>query len=145
MIASLVTAHQRYGYAELPIFMLARDGEIVADDSGHVRFEALETYTDPATGKAVAGTTRYTYADEDERFTVTFTRDRDLAKSRMIDNLHGPKRVLAQLARFDGANLRFAGTLQIEHHRGPVLVEPHTSEAIWELMYFGHPRPGAPA
>ncbi len=54
MIASLVTAHERYGYAELPIFMLAREGEVVADDSRRVRFEALDTYTDELTGKPVA-------------------------------------------------------------------------------------------
>ena len=58
----------------------------------------------------------------------------------MIDNTRGPKRVLAQLARFDGAYLRFAGTLDIEHHRGTALLEEHSSEAIWELMYFGHAR-----
>jgi predicted secreted hydrolase len=140
VIASRVTAHERYGYAELPIFMLAREGEVVAEDSRCVRFEALDTYTDQSTGKPVATRTRYTYLGEDERWIVTFTRDRDLAKSRMIDNIHGPKRVLAQLARFDGAYLRFAGTLDIEHHRGTTLVEKHSSEAIWELMYFGHAR-----
>jgi hypothetical protein len=58
----------------------------------------------------------------------------------MIDNIHGPKRVLAQLARFDGAYLRFAGTLDIEQHRGAALVEQHSARAIWELMYFGHAR-----
>jgi hypothetical protein len=51
VIASLVTAHERYGYAELPIFMLARDGEVVADDSGRVQFEALDTYVDETTRK----------------------------------------------------------------------------------------------
>jgi hypothetical protein len=141
VIASFITAHERYGYTELPIFMLAREGEVVADDSRSVRFEALDTYTDESTGKPVATRTRYTYLGEDERWIVTFTRDRDLAKSRMIDGMHGPKRVLARLARFDGAYLRFAGTLDIEHHRGAAQVEKHTSEAIWELMYFGHARP----
>jgi CrtC N-terminal lipocalin domain len=140
VIASLVTAHERYGYVELPIFMLARDGEVVADDSRRVRFEALDTYTDDWTGKPVATTTRYTYADGEERWTVSFTRDRDLARSRMIDDLHGPKRVLAQLARFDGAYMRFAGTLDIEHHRGTALVDKHSNNAIWELMYFGRAR-----
>jgi predicted secreted hydrolase len=147
VIASLVTAHERYGYTELPIFMLARDGEVVADDSQRVQFEPLDTYTDESTGKPVATTTRYTYADGDgdgdgdgERWIVTFTRDRDLAKSRMIESMHGPKRVLAHLARFDGAYLRFAGTLDVEHRRGSELVEHHSAEAIWELMYFGHAR-----
>jgi len=140
VIASLVTAHERYGYTELPIFMLARDGEIVAEDSRHVRFEAFDTYMDESTGKPVAARTRYTYIGDDERWTVTFTRERDLAKSRMIENVHGPKRVLAHLARFDGAYLRFAGVLDIEHHRGTALVDKHSSHAIWELMYFGHAR-----
>jgi hypothetical protein len=143
VIASLVTAHERYGYTELAIFLLARDGEVIADDSERVRFEALETYTDELTGKPVATKTRYTYAGEDdERWIVTFTRDHDLAASRMIDDIHGPKRVLAQLARFDGAYLRFTGTLDIEHHRGGALLEQHSSTAIWELMYFGHARNG---
>jgi hypothetical protein len=141
VIASLVTAHERYGYAELPIFMLARGGDVVADDSRRVRFEAFDTYTDEATGKPVATTTRYTYAgDDDERWVITFVRDRDLAKSLMIDDIHGPKRLLARLARFNGAYLRFAGTLEIEHRRGMELVESHSNQAIWELMYFGHAR-----
>jgi hypothetical protein len=121
--------------------MLAREDEVVGDDSQRVRFEALDTYTDQSTGKPVATRTRYTYLGDGERWIVTFTRDHDLTTSRMIDNLRGPKRVLAQLARFDGAYLRFAGTLDIEHHRGPALIEQHRSEAIWELMYFGHARP----
>jgi hypothetical protein len=50
----------------------------------------------------------------------------------------GPKRVLAMLARFDGAYLRFAGALDVEHHRGTALLEEHSNQAIWELMYFGH-------
>jgi hydroxyneurosporene synthase CrtC len=140
VIASLVTAHQRHGYTELPLFMLARNGEMIADDSRRVRFEALDLYTDELTGKPVATTTRYTYGGDGQRFVVTFTRDHDLAKSRMIEGVHGPKRLLARLARFDGAYLRFAGTLEIEHYAGPKLVEKHHNHAIWELMYFGHPR-----
>jgi hypothetical protein len=140
VIASLVSAQERYGYAELPLFMLARDREVLADDSRRVRFEALDIYTDELTGKPVATTTRYTYGADGERFVVTFTREHDLAKSRMIEGVNGPKRVLARLARFDGAYLRFAGTLEIERFRGRELVEKHDNHAIWELMYFGHAR-----
>ena len=58
----------------------------------------------------------------------------------MIDAMHGPKRVLAHLPRFGGAYLRFAGILDMEHHRGTALVEKHSNHTIWELMYFGHAR-----
>jgi hypothetical protein len=45
--------------------------------------------------------------------------------------------MLARLVRFDGAYLRFAGRLEIEHHRSGELVDQYSDEAIWELMYFG--------
>ena len=49
---------------------------------------------------------------------VTFTRHRDLARNRMVDTLHGVKRVAARLVRFDGAYLRFSGEIRVEHYRG---------------------------
>jgi hypothetical protein len=51
------------------------------------------------------------------------------------------KKLVARLAQFDGAYLRFAGELRIERYRGEQLVESHEDDALWELMYFGKPRP----
>jgi len=140
VIASLITAHEKYDYEQLPIFMLARDGVVVADDSRAVRFDAEDVHTDDLTGKPVADVTRYTYDAGDDRYVVTFTRERDLSRSRMIEGIHGPKRALATLARFDGAYLRFTGQVRVERFRRGERVEAFSDEAIWELMYFGHAR-----
>ena len=129
-----------YGYEELPIFMLARDGAVVADDSRAVRFDAEDVYTDDLTGKPVANVTRYTYDAGDDRYVVTFVRENDLSRSRMIEGIHGPKRALATLARFDGAYLRFTGQIRVESYRRGDRVEEFSDDAIWELMYFGHAR-----
>jgi hypothetical protein len=139
-IASYITAEEKYGSAELPVFMLAKDGEIVVDDGTKVTFEELGTYTDSRTGKPVANVTRYTYTDGEDSYVVTFTRHRDLSVSKLIDDLQGPKKVAARLIRFDGAYLRFTGELRIEHRRAGALVESHTDSAIWELMYLGKTR-----
>jgi hypothetical protein len=141
VIASYITAEKAYGYAELPVFMLARDGKLVADDAAKVAFEELDHYTDSETGKPVANVTRYTYAEGDVRYVVTFTRHSDLAATRMLDDIKGPKKLAARLVGFDGAYLRFAGELRIEHYRGEQLVDSHTDDALWELMYFGKARP----
>lgn len=141
VIASYITAEKRYGYDALPVFMLARDGELIADDGGKVTFEELGRYTDTATGKPVGNVTRYTYTDREERYVITFTRYADLAADKFIDDLKGLKKAVARLARFDGAYLRFAGELRIERYRGEQLVESHTEDALWELMYFGKARP----
>jgi hypothetical protein len=141
VIASYITAHEKYGYAELPVFMLAKDGALIGDDPSRLTFETFGTYTDSVTGKPVANITRYTYDADDERFVVTFTRHRDLSRNRMIEGLHGVRRAAAELLRFDGAYLRFSGEIRVEHYRGAEIVDQYaTEDAIWELMYFGHAR-----
>jgi hypothetical protein len=140
VVASYITAEQKYGYAELPVFLLAENGKIIADDGAKVTFERLGTYTDTATGKPVANVTRYTYTDGDDSYTITFTRHRDLAVNKLIDHLGGLKKVAAKLVRFDGAYLRFTGELRIEHRHAGEIVDSYTDSAIWELMYLGKAR-----
>jgi hypothetical protein len=72
---------------------------------------------------------------------VTFTRRQDLTRDQMIEGVHGPKRVLVRLARFDGAYLRFTGDVRVERWDGDSMTEQFEDKAIWELMYFGHARP----
>ena len=139
-IACHVTAHRRYDYAPVTLFMLARDGEVVADEGARTRFETDDSYVDQLTGKPVANVTRYHYEGDGETYVVTFTRRSDLTRSRFVDGLHGLKRLAAQLVRFDGAYLRFAGELGIQRLVDGRVVEEFADEAIWELMYFGHAR-----
>jgi CrtC N-terminal lipocalin domain len=141
VIASMITSHEKYGYTPLPILMLAKDGKIIADDSRAVRFETGGVYTDELTGKPVASVTRYIYDAGGQRYVVTFTRRQDLTRDQMIEGVHGPKRVLARLARFDGAYLRFTGDVRVERWDGDSMTEQFEDKAIWELMYFGHARP----
>jgi hypothetical protein len=138
VIASYVTATKRYGFEPISIFMLARDNVVIGDAPTKVIFEREGIYTDDTTGKPVARQTRYIYQDGADRYVVSFTRRRDLTRSRMIDSVKGLKHIAARLARFDGAYLRFAGDIEVSHHHGGELVETHADEAIWELMYFGH-------
>lgn len=140
VIASYITAHKKYDHEPIPIFMLTRDGEIVADDADLVTFETDEIYTDPKTGKPVAAVTRYRYDNAVDQYTVTFTKRRELVTNTFVEQMHGWRKIAAQLVRFDGAYLRFVGDLTVEHHRSGELIESFTEEAIWELMYFGHAR-----
>jgi len=141
VIASYITAHEKYGYATIPIFMLAGDSVLIGDDPARLTFEMLGTFTDSVTKKPVANITRYTYGTDKERYVVTFTRHRDLSRSRTIEGLHGIKRAAAELLRFDGAYLRFSGEIRVEHYQGSEIVDQYaTEDEIWELMYFGHAR-----
>ncbi|GAA5136869.1 hypothetical protein GCM10023339_76380 [Alloalcanivorax gelatiniphagus] len=140
VIASYITAHKRYEYDPIPIFMLARDGEIIADDADLVTFAADDTYIDEKTGKPVANVTTYTYEVDTERYVVSFKRSRDLVANTFLEQMSGVRKLAARLIGFDGAYLRFVGDLTVERWDGANLVESFTDEAIWELMYFGHAR-----
>src|ERR1700748_1079689 len=117
----MITSHERYNHATLPILMLARDGAIIADDSRLVRFETEGTYTDEVTRKPVANICRYSYEADGERYVITFTWRQDLARNKMINDVHGPKRVVTRLARFAGAYLRFTGDMRVERWRDGVM------------------------
>jgi CrtC N-terminal lipocalin domain len=140
VIASDITAERKYGHAQMPIFMLAKDGKIVADDSALVRFEKTGEHPDPVTGKPVADTTVYDYdatARGGEHYRVTFRREKTIVQARMIESVKGPKRVLAQIAGFDGAYMRFTGQVTVERAGRDADRETVTAPALWELMYFG--------
>jgi hypothetical protein len=140
VIASYVTGHKKYDYAPVTLFMLAKDGRVVADDGTRTRFEAYDCYVDPLTGKPVANVTRYRYEGDGETYVVSFTRHRDLTRNRLIDGVQGVRRLAAELVRFDGAYLRFTGELHVQRVVDDQVVEEFTNDAIWELMYFGHAR-----
>jgi hypothetical protein len=138
VIASNITAERKYGHTAVPIFMLAKDGEILADNSNLVRFTKSDEHPDPITGKPVADTTVYDYdATGGEHYRVTFQRENTIVHDRMIESITGPKHVLAKLARFDGAYMRFTGTVTVEHNSASGPAETVTAPALWELMYFG--------
>ncbi len=139
VIASYITAAARFRSPPVPIFMLAREGRIIADDSAKVSFSAQNVYIDPHTRKPVAGRIVYEYADGGDRYRVSFTRESDLINVNFIDALHGLKSVFARLAGFDGSYMRFTGEVVLERFEDGALVERLSQNAaVWELMYFGH-------
>lgn len=140
VVASYITATKDFGFEAIPLLMLAKDGVVRADDSSNVTFERENIITDASTGKPVAGTTRYTHTEGDEKYVVTFSRNSTIATDRMIESLRGPKRIVARLARFDGAYLRFSGQVSVQHFQRDQLVDEAHDNGIWELMYFGHAR-----
>jgi hypothetical protein len=139
VIACHITAEKAYGHNEFPVFMLARGGEIIADDAERVTFSIGDVQDDAETGKPVADVVAYDYAEDDERhFVITFRREKTILRHAFSDELHGVKALVARVVGFDGCYLRFTGDLGLERSVNGEVVESLHDEAIWELMYFGH-------
>ena len=141
IIASHITATAAYGYETQIVYMLAKDGRIIADDDAKVSFESDHVAIDGKTGKPVADVTRYTYHDADTSIVVSFERQKTILQAILTDRAPLLKRIIAQLIGFDGAYHRFTGKVTVEKFEGGVRVERFEDHAIWELMYFGKARP----
>lgn len=140
IIASYITAEDRYGAAEVPVFLLARGDIVVADDVSKLQFAIHDEQTDERSGKSFGNTLVYQYESGDDLYRVSFHREKTIVDRHLIDEISGIKHVLARLARFDGAYLRFTGDVQLQHFVAGDKVEDVGDTGIWELMYFGHTR-----
>jgi hypothetical protein len=143
VIAAWITASEAYGSDVMPVFMLAKDGKIVADDESKVRFTAGRVHANPKTGKPVADRLVYDYDDGARHYRVTFDRKATIEEFPFTDSMKPFKRFLASLARFDGAYHRFTGSVTVEELSGTQVLDSAVQDsAVWELMYFGHaPKP----
>lgn len=140
IVASFITAEHHYGDAEVPVFLLAKDGMIVADDAKKVTFELRDQHTDEQSGKPVADVVVFEYDGADDCYRVSFRRSETITDRQLVDEISGPKRLLARLVHFDGSYLRFTGDVRLEHFVAGKKIEDVSDPGIWELMYFGRTR-----
>jgi len=140
IVTSYITAEKAYGRTRLPIFMLAKNGKIIADDANKVRFTLVDEIIDEKSGKPVANTVIYEYTDGNERYKISYHRTQTIFDVALIDYVKGIKHFLAKLAGFNGSYLRFTGNVQLEHFVNGEKVEDVSDPGIWELMYFGKVR-----
>ena len=139
VISSWITAEKKYGYKDHDVFMIARDGEILGDNSNHtLRFLPEDRYIDEYTGKPVYNRVIYEYTTEaGEEYRITYEREGDINKTCFVDVLPKPLGMLARLVGFDGGYLRFEGVATVERLLDGRTVERVSDPAVWELMYFG--------
>ena len=140
VISSWITAEKKYGYKDHDVFMIAKGGEIIGDNSNHtLKFKPEDRYIDEHTGKPVYNKVVYEYtAESGKEYRITYKRRGDINKTRFVDVLPKPIGVLARLIGFDGGYLRFEGEASIERIENGTVVEKATEpSAVWELMYFG--------
>jgi len=117
IIASYITASAAYGYDTQIIYMLAKDGKIIADDDAKVSFETDRVAIDGKTGKPVADVTRYTFRDADTRYVVSFEREKTILQAVFTDRMPFLKRIAARLIGFDGAYHRFTARSRSRNSR----------------------------
>lgn len=140
MVTSYITTAEAYGFKPFTTFLLAKDGEIIADDPGKVTFTAADEAIDPATGIPIADTLAYHFTDGDTQYQIEYRRDDTILAASMQGALAEAQREQAEAAGNRLMYYRFIGAATIEEIVNGRVADTQTApSAIWELMYPGTP------
>lgn len=140
IITSEMIGEEKYGHVKLPIFLLARKGEILMEDGGKMTLLRSKAETHPVSGKPMENTISFVYADPGRGLSAKYTleRKRDIVVNDLLTMLPSWKAFLARLLGVRPWYHRIQGdaTLDIDI-KGKK--EHLTAETVYELMYLGKP------
>ena len=141
VISAWITGEKKYGYKEFDVFMLAKNNEILGDNSNHtLKFLSHNEYIDEFSKKPIYNNVVYEYTTpKNELYRITYERKGDISKTNFIDVLKGPLKLVAKIIGICGSYHRFEGIAKIEKIENNEVIEKVEENAVWELMYFGKP------
>ena len=141
IVSSFITANKKCDFSDIPIFMIAKDGKIIADDADHCLTYTEADYSfDEVTKKHVAETIIYDYKDEAHRYKITYRKNENIERMGMETQLTKWQYPIIWLMGLRGSYHRIGGEVTLEVYEGDKLVEELTAQAIYEQMYFGKDR-----
>lgn len=143
IISSYITARKKYGYEHFPIFMLAKNGKLLGDDTAYLRYTQKDAVIDPVSKKYYHKTLIYDYDDNSRHYRITYQMENMLEQLTLQNVKNGAAqtgallRLLFSLAGLEPGYLRFTGTATLEKLENGAVIEQVKAPALWELMYFG--------
>lgn len=137
VINSYMTTEKKYGHATIPVFLLAKQEEILADDLQYVTYSETDKAIEPVTGKPYYQNLVFDYNSPEKHYRITYSAEKVITHDKMIDQIDGFKKLMAKMVGFDGAYLRFSGIVKLEILEGDNVVETQSSKGLWEEAYFG--------
>ncbi|WEV44782.1 hypothetical protein OZX60_04915 [Streptococcaceae bacterium ESL0687] len=138
VINSYMFSEKAYGHKEIPVFLLARNEEILADNTDFMTYTEDDQTTEPVTGRTYYKKLVYDYNDQKNHYKVTYTVENVITHDKMIDQISGFKKFLAKLVGFNGAYLRFSGKVALDiYNQAGEITDHHETEAVWEMADFG--------
>ena len=140
VVSSYIYANKKDGYKATPIFMLAKNGDILTGDSfRYLAYEEKDFIKDSYTKRHVAKTLVYDYDDKESgvHYRITYKKgDEDVERQVMTDIVGRPLAIMFYLLGFRGSYHRMGGTVVLEKFDGNKVVECLEAPAMWEQMCF---------
>ena len=142
-ITSYITAQKQYSYKHFTVFLLAKNGTIVCDESNKVTYTQMNLDYNEKTHKHFYKDIAYDYRNGNEHYRVSYSQEKVIDEHFLLDamDISKEKRMALQQgmkqAGLDPSYLRLTGTAKVEKFENDALVETQEAPALWEMMYFG--------
>ena len=140
VVSSYIYANKKDGYKATPVFMLAKDGEILTGDAfKYLSYEEKDFIKDPYTKRYVARTLVYDYNDNEKgiHYRITYKKgDEEVERQVMTDIVGRPLAIMFYLLGFRGSYHRMGGVAVLERFDGDEITERIEAPAMWEQMCF---------
>ncbi len=137
IIASQIVAQKKFGYAQVPIFMVAENGKILADSAvEYLKFVPTEREIEPFSKRPLYQKIIFNYDSPTQAYILTLQQKEVIEKRQFLEALQGFKKRIALLLQINSTYLRMTGeaTLSVSKQGK---TENLKGEAIWEQFYFG--------
>ena len=138
VVSSYIYANKKDGYKATPIFMLAKNGEILTGDAyKYLKFSESDYIKDSYTKRHVARRLVYDYDDGKSHYRITYKKgDEEVERQVMTDIVGRPLAIMFYLLGFRGSYHRMGGMVTLERFEGEETVERIEAPAMWEQMCF---------
>lgn len=138
IIACDLVSTEDTGFTRMPVFMIAKDGEIIEDDQSVTEVIREDTIMHPVTNKFYDNHLIYKQeAADGTKYTVEMIREKDISVHSFLDDLSSFKKFLAKVIKANPTYVRSLGEviLTIEKDGN---IETFEQEGLWEQMFFGN-------
>ncbi len=139
IIACDIIAEKKYGYARLPVFMIGKHGNIIADNEEKTAVKRLDTKYHPVTKKFIDNNLTFIQqVSNGEKFKIEFKREQDILTVNMFisTGISKIKKFAAKALKINPSYIRCIGQVKLTTEKEGVK-EVFEEKGIWEQMFFG--------
>ncbi|MFD1552946.1 hypothetical protein DNU06_15920 [Putridiphycobacter roseus] len=145
VIASEMIADKAFNNDNIIVFNISKDGKTIADNGEQVKLYGTYGKMHPTLNKDISDHLIFIYDNpEDEyRYEYYLFKEKTIVEADLLEAAVGKglKYGMAKLfTDIEPAYFRFTGKAEIKVYKADQLIEKYaSSNAVWELMYFGNP------
>lgn len=135
LITSQMTGAKKYNYAPTSVFMIAKKGEILAENGKNMKFIPTQRMIEPITQRPLYQHLIFEYEEGEKKYVLTLQQKEIIEKSQFTQVLKGVKKGVARLFNVNPTYLRMTGDASLIISEGDKS-ETLKGDAIWEQFYF---------